>query len=296
MSDLTAVPPLLERWLSNYAETCPKPTDVAQGDLWVLSWDNAYLGLVCVSAVKDDYILGWPVTLPDEPGFSPALVLKANPLGMALYLWPSRETGLGMHLLHAPLGHLIEPRRIQPIAWAFEDGEDPGIPFANGSASQAVNEAADAAMTANWERLCFHTWPDSNRSYLSETAIKKFGGTAARAAACLQMLPMQLRPLWTGVQPASDEQVAKLAEDLRVSAQELLGKDPLMPVLNRLAHPRFKRPLLQLTSQEGVTEGLSRDRTREEYALAARDDSTIINDARLLDAIKRVAANGQSSD
>lgn len=291
MHGLTGLPASLQSWTVTYPHNTQEtePVAVNPGDLWVLSWDGAYLGSVCLAAVNqsEGFVLGWPVTWPGEPAFAPALVVQS------LHLWPTRETGLGMHLLHQCLGRLIDPNRIQQVAWAMEDGEDPGLPFASGSAQDAANEAADEAFVEAWASLCFHTWPDRAPTYLSEPGIKAAGGNAARAARCLGLAPVQLRPIWTGVSPLSSRQVDALADDLGVEPGRLIGDDPLLPAMNRLAHPRFKGDLLDAASRARISEGESRDRTRAEYALAARDDTTAVSDARLTDAIKRVARSGR---
>ncbi len=288
MAHLAGLPPVLS---SRDGSESLKAADleVMAGDLWVMSWDCSYLGLVCVAAVKQGYILGWPVTLPEEPAFAPALVVNHTPLRMPLFLWPTRETGLGMHLLHWPLGRLINPQSIQRIAWALEDGEDPGMPFAPGAAADAANTEADEAMVERWASLCFHTWPETRTLYLSETKIKNAGGIASRIADCLGLSSVDLRSLWTGVQPASEEQLAKVAHVLGVEASTLLADDPMGEAVERLAAPLFKEPLLSLASHVGITEGAARDHARSQYALAARDDSLEVSDTRLMDAIKRAA-------
>jgi transcriptional regulator with XRE-family HTH domain len=291
VSNLTDLPPILA---TQSADDSPSVValEVAAGDLWVMSWDGTYQGLVCVAAVKQGYILGWPVTLPGEPAFAPAVVVDNTPVGGPLFLWPTRETGLGTHLLHRPLGRLIDPRNIQRIAWAMEDGEDPGLAFARGFAADESNAAADEAMVERWAALCFHIWPETSPLYLSETRIKRAGGNAARAAACLNLTHVALRPLWTGVRPASEAQLAALANDLGVDASTLLAGDPMKEAVDRLASPVFKEPLLWLASSAGISEGDARDRARGQYALAARDDSLALDDNRLLDAIKRAVTAG----
>lgn len=288
MINLASLPPLLAArdW-----DDRPRAADleVKAGDLWLMSWDRTYQGLVCVAAVKHGYILGWPVTLPDEPAFAPALVVDNTPLVSTLLLWPTRETGLGIHLLHRPLGNLIDPQDIQRMAWALEDGEHPGLPFAPGSAADEAATEADVEMVERWAALCFHAWPDTAPRYLSETSIKKAGGTSMRAAKCLDLAPPDLRPLWIGVQPATEDQVNALAADLGVEASELLADDPLREAVDRMAEPLFKEPILELASRTGIREGAARSRTRVQYALAARDDSLGVSDTRLLDAIKRAA-------
>lgn len=230
------------------------------------------------------------MSVPDESAFAPALVVNQTPVTSTLMVWPNRETGLGMHLLHRPLGRLIDPARIQRIAWALEDGEDPGMPFARGSAADEANAEADEALVERWAALCFHTWPESAPRYLSETRIKNAGGNAMRAAKCFNLTPPELRPLWTGVQVASQDQVHALAADLGVEASELLADDPMREAVERLAVPLFKEPLLALASRAGISEGAARARVRGQYALAARDDSLGVSDARLLDAIKRASS------
>lgn len=289
MSDLMDLPPAIAA-LNWDEEPSTSQLEVQEGDLWVMTWNRVYRGLVCVASAKQGYILGWPVTLPGEPAFAPALIVNDAPLGFPLFMWPTRETGLGSHLLHRPLGRLIDPQHIQRIAWALDDGDPPGLPFASGLATDAANASADKAMVEWWAALCFHTWPESVPLYLSENSIKRAGGTAKRAADSLHLTPTELRPLWTGVQPATERQVLVLADDLGVDASALLAGDPMQGAVDRLSSPRFKQPLLDLASTVKISEGSARDRARSQYALAARDDSLGLSDDRLLDAIKRAAA------
>ena len=90
------------------------------------------------------------------------------------------------------------------------------------------------------------------------------------------------------MRPATDKQVRLLAEALKVERDDLLGPDPLQECFDRPSHPLFKQPILSAASQSGLTEGQTRDAVRSEYALAARDDSSAVSEARLLDAIQRV--------
>jgi hypothetical protein len=104
------------------------------------------------------------------------------------------------------------------------------------------------------------------------------------------MEPQTIRGPWTGVDSLSDEQVRALADALQVGPDDLLGPDPLQAVFDHIAHPLFKQAIQTAADQSGLSEGETRDAVRSEYALAARDDSTVISDARLMDAIKRVPA------
>ncbi|WP_143813899.1 hypothetical protein [Luteococcus japonicus] len=285
MSRLLDVPQVLQPAIS--ANAAERDLEPCAGDLWVLSWDGRYLGLAMIAAVKPDYVLAWPVTLPSDLAFAPALVLEQSPIGSPLTLWPTREIGMGMHLLHQPLGRLLDAKRIQPIAWALEDGENPGLPFASGSASDEANRDADEEFVNRWTDLCFHVWPSHSHRFLSESKIKNLGGSAAKAAKVLGLTPPLLRPLWTGVTPATEEQVQALATGLGFEVADILGEDPLARVTRRIAHPQFKQPLVDLADARQWSEEMARDSTRENYALAARDDSRTVVDQRIVDAIKR---------
>lgn len=290
MSDLTGLPPTLMVGPMATRLEGLDDREVRAGDLWMLSWEGSYQGLAAVAAVKRGYILAWPATLSGEPSFAPGLVLSDSPLGLGLTLWPTRETGIGWHLLDRPFGRLLDPSRVQPIAWAMDDGRTPGLPLAGGSAVDPANQRDDEAMVEHWARLCFHTWPAETRHYLNQARVAASGGSSQFAASVLGLRPHTLRDLWTGVQPVTKEQVRLLAEALHVEPDDLLGPDPLQAVLDRLTHPRFKQPILSAARRSGLAEGETRDAIRSEYALAARDDSSKVSDTRLLDAIKRVAA------
>jgi hypothetical protein len=263
--------------------------DVQAGDLWLLSWNGDYQGLAFIAAAKAGYVLAWPVTPADEPSFSPGLMLSDSPLGSAVTLWPTRETGIGWHLLDRSLGRLLDPPRIQAIAWAVDDGLDPGLPVASGSALDPANKRDDEAMIEHWTHLCFHVWPPSTYHYLDQGKVLAAGGSSRLAASIFGLEPQILKGLWTGVKPVTDEQLRLLSAALKVESDDLLGVDPLQEVVDRLGHPLFKQPILSAARQSGLTEGRTRDAARSEYGLAARDDSSIVSDVRLLDAIKRAA-------
>src|SRR5665647_862552 len=120
ISQLAGLPPLLDG--GDASRPAITNLDVRAGDLWSLSWDGAYRGLALIAAVKEGFVLAWPVTLPDAPAFAPALVLEPNPLVHPLFVWPTRETGVGLHLLDQSLGALLRPTRISQIAAAMDAG------------------------------------------------------------------------------------------------------------------------------------------------------------------------------
>jgi hypothetical protein len=280
---------LMEKPVATRLEGIPD-RDVRAGDLWLLSWNGDYQGLAFIAAAKSGYVLAWPVTPAGDLAFSPGLMLSRSPLDLAVTLWPTRETGIGWHLLDRSLGRLLDPSRIQPIAWAVDDGGNPGLPVASGSALDPSNKRADEAMIEHWTYLCFHTWPPAGRQYLDQQKVLAAGGSSRLAASVLGLEPQILKGVWTGVEPVTDEQLRSLIAALKVESDDLLGPDPLQEVVDRLEDPLFKHPIMSAARKSGLTEGRTRDAARSEYALAARDDSSIVLDSRLLDAIKRVAA------
>ncbi len=243
--------------------------EVRPGDLWILSWDNKFLGLALIAAVKQGYVLAWPVTLAGEPRYAPALVVEDSPLGASLAVWPSREVGLGNHLLHRSLGPMIGADRIQPIAWAMEDGADPGLPFAEGAANDEANRAHDEQFLARWSDICFHTWPTKAMQVLSSEKIRRLGGSASAIAKTLGLeSPAVARPLWTGVLAITEAQAETAARSLGVDVPDVLGEDPFADVVARMTHPKFKAAVEQVAQTNQMTEGQVRDAARCEFALA----------------------------
>lgn len=115
--------PSADLWERGLADTALRP-----GDLWVLSWDGRTVGHAVISAVKDGYVLVWPVTLPGEPAFAPGLTISPSPLGEPVVVWPTRETGIGLYLLDRSLGRLLDQQRLREISDALDAGVDPGRP------------------------------------------------------------------------------------------------------------------------------------------------------------------------
>jgi hypothetical protein len=265
-------------------------TNIYAGDLWVLSWDRVDIGLALVAAAKNDYVLAWPVTLPGEPSFAPGLVLDESPLNVPVTLWPTRETGIGNHLLDRKFGQLMTAERIRPIAFALDDGEDPGLPFATGSARDENYTGADRALIDHWTSLCFHTAGIDHDMRLDSARVRAAGGSSRIVGELLGLPPQRLRPIWEGVDSISEEQVSALAQTLGVNYQTLLRVDPLAAVVTHLSSPKFKRAVVYRAGALNWTEEAVRNATRHEFALAARDDddSNAVVDRKLFDAIGRV--------
>lgn len=260
------------------------------GDLWVLSWDDEVVGLALIASAREDFVLAWPVTLPGEASFSPGRVVEVSPLGIPVTLWPTRETGIGTHLLDRSLGRLLETGVVQSVMRALDDDKELQLVAAPGSARDAQNVAADRALVEHWTDLCFHTVVAEAEILLDSDQVQAAGGSSRSTASVLGLAPQQLRPIWDGVASVTDEQLSALAESLGVDETALLRSDPLADVVTRLASPRFKSAIKNIMSTTGWNEATIRSAVRTEYTLAARDDAATADaiDRKLLDAISRV--------
>jgi len=177
---------------------------VRAGDLWVLSWDGEVVGLAAIAAAKHGFVLAWPVTLPGEVSFAPGLVVENSPLGVPVTLWPTRETGIGDHLLDRSLGQLLLPDRIRPISFALDDSDDPGLAFAPGSARDSDNTEADRLMVDHWTELCFNAG--------GAEEVRQAGGSSRIVSEVLGLALPELRALMDGIVPISDEQTTRLGQ------------------------------------------------------------------------------------
>ncbi|KPG29244.1 hypothetical protein AN913_11150 [Mycobacteroides immunogenum] len=227
------------------------------------------------------------MTLPGEVSFAPGLVVEDSPLGVPVTLWPTRETGIGNHLLDRSLGRLLPPDRIPPISFALDDGDDPGLAFAAGSARDSENTDADRLMVEHWTDLCFNTGGAEDGQFLDASKVRQAGGSSRIVGEVLGLALPELRSLMDGVVPVTDEQLAAVAERLGVDSDSLVGADPLADVVIDIAWPSYKHDIVARTEATGIGEGDIRRLARREFALAARNDGDALRETKLRDAISR---------
>jgi len=257
------------------------------GDLWILSWDGEIVGLALIAASKRGFVLAWPVTLPGEVSFAPGLVVEHTPLGVPVTVWATRETGVGSHFLDRSLGQLIPADRIREMAFALDDGTDPGLAFASGSARDPENADADRLMIDHWTELCFNNGGAESGQFLDSVKIREVGGNSRIVGEALGLALPELRLLMTGVEPVTGEQLAAVAERLGTDEGSLIGPDPLSDVVKDLAQPRFKHLIAAQSAETGLDEAAIRRLSRREFPVAARDDSDALRETKLRDAISR---------
>lgn len=262
-------------------------TTVNPGELWVLSWDGHTVGQAVISAVKADFVLVWPVSLPNEPAFAPGITIPRSPLGVSVTAWPTRETGIGLYLLDRKLGQLLNRDRVLAIADALEVGQDPGYPFARGSAADDQNRAADAALIEHWHDLCFNLGAVPDGQFLDSGKIRAHGGSSKDAAQTLHLSVEGIRDIWLGLEPATDEQTTALAASLGVRPSDITAPDPWGETLSALSKPAYKQDLKTRLAALETSEEHLRLEVRTEFALAARDDKDSLTEQKMRDAIWR---------
>lgn len=265
---LTAPPPGIgvDAWTTSRGDS------IEVGDLWLLSWDGRGVGLGVVSACFDGFVLAWPVSPPDEPVAPPAVEVAETPLGVSLFPWPSRETGVGDALLHRNLGRLMSPESMASTMDAFEDGSPPPLPFA-AEPDPALAPAAAAysvELVDHWEGICLTQWPDpAAAEELDPQALSAVGLTPSRVAFLLGLEASAAVQVFRGERPVSAADAEVLAHATGVGPAELRPTQ-MREAVRRLSAPRRKTQVLAVAERLGLRESATRDLVASEYALAAR--------------------------
>lgn len=258
----------------------------AVGDLWLLSWESEGLGLLVVTGIAETYVLGWPATLPLEPSYAPALRVE-SPLGCEVAVWPTRETGVGLHLLHHSFGQVIEPPLIREIWDAVEDDQEPPIPFAPAAPSLEEAVAQGEQMLVEWESICFNQWPEQvpGQTPLNQQVLRDLSIKPSHLAEALGIEAVEASALHKGTMIPRAEQLSYLADRMGIDADVLvsLGLDEGTRLLS---HPIWKSSVLETSRDRDVSESEARRKIQDQYALAARSNGK--PEDRMLAAITRV--------
>ncbi|CAN5239544.1 hypothetical protein BH11ACT3_BH11ACT3_05790 [soil metagenome] len=244
---------------------------LAVGDLWLLSWDGSALGLALVAGVASNYALVWPVSLPAEAAFSPALAVPESPLGAPLSIWPTRETGVGLHLFDRRFGQLLSERTMAITLDAIETGEDAPLTQVSTDLSDEQRELESDAMIDRWETICLHTWPtaEMGSSPLSTQTLEQIGIGITELVNTLNLDTPEAVALYRGELAPSADQVSAIAKEYALDVNDLIeaGGDARI-----LVSPEYKREIVETARFLGLGEGATRDLVRSEVALAARSD------------------------
>lgn len=241
----------------------------AVGEIWLLSWNTVAHGLVLVTAVLPDHVLGMPVLMGTEYATGGELVLPADILGTELTLLHEAETGLGKFLFHRNLGHAVSADDTVGLRTGRHDGLLAG--------SHPLTDEIEASLSATlhtFQALCFIEWPalTVGESILNRSVLEGLGVNArAFAHASGLDVPSALRT-WRGQEPMTERAQSRLAAAYELSpAEVLLAPDD--EETRFLSSPQFKSGVVELAVNLAITEGAARNAVRADFALAARTDS-----------------------
>lgn len=256
------------------------------GDLWLLSWDSRALGLVVVSGVAPTFILGWPVTLSGDRSFPPAIRIETSPLG-EIAVWPSRETGVGNHLLHRRFGTALSARTMHLLADAFEDGTEPVLPFVTSDIGLEEREAASDQMIDSWGAINLNVWPTPRPGItpLDADILRATGTLVGDLAEILSTSVPAAVSLYNGESAPTPSELEIIAAALGVPNDQLLRSQPDGESVAMLA-PDIKDDLVEISRRRAIGEDVARELVRSQFALAARSDGDARS--RLDAAIQRV--------
>lgn len=256
------------------------------GELWVLSWDGAALALGLVARTAPSFVTCWPVTFADEPVFAPAVRID-SPLGVPVHVWPTRETGLGIHMLHRCFGSAMSVKTMVLIANAMDDepAAEMPMPLADHTVSGDAAEAASDEMLENWEQICLNVWPEPvpGTSAFGEAMLQSAGLEPSRMATLLDVTLPDAVSLMRGEAIPTSQQVEAVAEALSVHPHAVLASGETEGFL---ASPDFKAGFVNILRSRSITEAAARELVRADLALAARSTGDL--KARVIETIERI--------
>lgn len=267
----------------------PKKYAVQAGDLWSLSWDGEELGRGVVARVAPTFVIMWPVTTRDEAWFAPAIQIGQHE-GESLAAWPTRETGVGLHLLDRYLGEGVNARAIPVIESALETDDELPLPAVDDLPPDDVEDVSES-MIDRWAAICHHVWPADRDLRLRTELMAAAGIAPSTLASDLNLSMPEAVAIWKREVALSEEQVVALSTRHAVSPDKIAGVDGAFELFPGLVHPRIKRDVLEIADRYGLDEYHARNRVRDEFALAARSDKG--PDGRLEAAIQRLLTQAE---
>lgn len=262
---------------------------VQAGDLWSLSWDGEELGRGVVARVAPTFVIMWPVTTRDEGWFAPAIQIGQHE-SESLAAWPTRETGVGLHLLDRYLGEGVKARAIPLIESALETDAELPLPVVDELPPDDVEDVSDS-MIDKWAAICHQVWPADRDLRLRTDLMAAAGIVPSTLATDLDLSVPEAVAIWKREVALSEEQVAALSTRHAVSPDMVAGDVGAFELFPGLIHPRIKRDVLEIAERYGLDEGHARNRVRDEFALAARSDNG--PDGRLQAAIQRLLSQAE---
>lgn len=284
-------PPALLPPIGVAAWTAGTAAEPCEGDLWLLSLDGEALGLFVLSRVHATFVHGWPVTLPDDPAFSPAIIKDETPLGVGLTIWTGACTGLNNHLLHRRIGSLLSGVEVSALRSDMQMNLA-GLHTPDKAYGDAESREFLSRLLSHYQQLCYLNWPTATpgEGVLDRDAIAVAGLDLLTIRDKLEVSLAEALALADGaVIPTVDQLEQIFSDDVELTSllTEISG-----PEVAELIHPLVKFDLLAIGSDRGVSENAARNIAWRELQLAAR--STVPHHSatrqKVRDALDRLIA------
>lgn len=260
------------------------------GDVWVVAWDNQDLGLVLVAAVREGYVLQWPITSGlDLVASAPAFFLDVADASIELVVWPEAESGMSSAVLSECIASAVitdeAVRDIRDAVWSQESLPD-SVRYAEVRDDSEADEAL-AIVCKFAGSLCDIEWtaPMPGRSPLDPVKLSELGIGARQVRVHTPALaPASVTALVAGRKVAPLDAVRALADSVSIRGSELLG--PIAgPEVGVIDDPSRKSRIVSIARKRGLDEAFARAQVWDLTQRAARAVSDAGISARVDQAI-----------
>jgi hypothetical protein len=257
------------------------------GELWLLAWNGEPLGLAIVSGVTPTFVLVWPATWPGESVFAPAISIDTSIGG--LFAWPTRETGVGKHLLHSRLDKPVSERTMALVLESLDNDSESPLSYAPAGPDNQARLTQEDEMLDRWEQICLNVWPKPalGAEPLNPDALRAVSLRVSDVSRVLNIDSAESVALFRGESFPTAEQVSAISVATGLEPGELLSS-PFSEDVLFLLSPELKGSIEKIGEARDLDEDGARALIRSEYALAARSDGD--PRARLFDTVQRLAS------
>ncbi|MFV8316261.1 hypothetical protein [Mycobacterium sp. 23] len=290
MAPLSLLPQLTEKDVAVIEAAKADTSMPSVGDLWMVAWDGEELGLALIAAVRQGYVLIWPVTDVHLAASAPCFRLQVDGLAADFNVWPEAEAGVS----NALLSHRIRPmtisdKVIRGLHTAIRgEGDIPSGVELVGARDDATSEDALATVCDFVVALSDIEWtePRIGRSPFSPDALVEQGITMREIATQTSVAPASARALFDGKRVVPADLVLAIARRHDVAPGSLIG--PLAGIeVAAIDHPRHKAQIVELAARRHVDEATSRAEVWEAAQRAARISSRDVSvEARVDQAVQ----------
>ena len=243
------------------------------GDVWVVSSNGVDEGVVLISAVRDGYVLAWPVTSCAENASFPSFELSLANVA-PLVAWPEAEFGLANAGLNRGLGNAISPELASKVMRSLRTGAHiEGIKHRPVRVDPAADDALDAVCAEAWRLGELAERQGDERIVFDPAVLTAADITPETLEQSLSLAPARASRLHQGQAVPSEADVEGV---LALLPQGTAVEDVMRPISGPEAKvvslPAYKRHIQELARQRGMAESQARALVWETAtSIAARD-------------------------